>query len=499
MHSNTSSVRSGPQGMDTQGSANARPQQSRRETHETTDPTYSAYPAPQTGPGWGSGHYGYPPPRATPWTPMPASGAYHIPQAPYSALSNPVLAPPPEPLFVAVNPFDASSPRWRRPGRQAPQNSVTSAEMPPSWPMQSPPPMHAFQPFALIPPVIQDSEGLYAGAVPARHSRSRSRGRSPTRIPHMVPESGHSRSPQPERFLDLYGVEGGSVTDSFVSASIAESRGDLHAHSPGPGRASSPKSEAHSSKSSSRAGRLCAGRSRSKSRSRTRSRSPSIHRRPTSRRADRNHSRSPRRSRSPRSHPPSVRRRPSSRDGRWGGRSQARPHHYPRSRSPPVRSTVEQGVGRHEAQHWHRHAYGGHGEFGQMQPAEIGHAAAYEAYRISIHTSSMYEPLSGDIERQRENLIGLAVAEASRLLQIANRSMDKNARTAASESAAATASILFYGSNPHRTFRVPSRGHSPQMVPVIALPSQIPYDSSSPVLRARKATGRREPPAQREG
>lgn len=46
-----------------------------------------------------------------------------------------------------------------------------------------------------------------------------------------------------------------------------------------------------------------------------------------------------------------------------------------------------------------------------MSPTEIGHAAAYEAYRTWIHNSSMYEPLSGDTERQREGLIGLAVAE----------------------------------------------------------------------------------------
>ncbi|KAF7362066.1 hypothetical protein MVEN_00552200 [Mycena venus] len=109
-------------------------------------------------------------------------------------------------------------------------------------------------------------------------------------------------------------------------------------------------------------------------------------------------------------------------------------------------SAVEQGVGMHEAKHWHRRAYGGLGELGQMQPEEIGHAAAYEAYRTWIHNSSMYEPLSGDVERQREGLIGLAVAEASRLLQFANRGMDQYARTAASESAAATASIIFYHS-----------------------------------------------------
>ncbi|KAJ6603114.1 hypothetical protein B0H10DRAFT_2079399 [Mycena sp. CBHHK59/15] len=109
-------------------------------------------------------------------------------------------------------------------------------------------------------------------------------------------------------------------------------------------------------------------------------------------------------------------------------------------------SNPEQGVGMHEAKHWHRRAYGGLGELGQMLPAEIGHAAAYEAYRTWIHNSSMYEPLSGDPERQREGLVGLAVAEASRLLQFANRSMDNYARMAGSESAAATASIIFYHS-----------------------------------------------------
>ncbi|KAJ6495579.1 hypothetical protein C8R47DRAFT_1115608 [Mycena vitilis] len=109
-------------------------------------------------------------------------------------------------------------------------------------------------------------------------------------------------------------------------------------------------------------------------------------------------------------------------------------------------SPMDQGVGMHEARHWHKRAYGGLGELGLMQPAEIGHAAAYEAYRTWIHNSSIHEPLSGDIERQREGLIGLAIAEASRLLQFANRSMDTYARTAAAESAAATASIIFYHS-----------------------------------------------------
>jgi len=53
-----------------------------------------------------------------------------------------------------------------------------------------------------------------------------------------------------------------------------------------------------------------------------------------------------------------------------------------------------------------------------LAPEELGHAAAYEAYRTWIHNSSMHEPLSGDIERQREALTGLAVAEGSYTLSI---------------------------------------------------------------------------------
>jgi hypothetical protein len=46
-----------------------------------------------------------------------------------------------------------------------------------------------------------------------------------------------------------------------------------------------------------------------------------------------------------------------------------------------------------------------------MLPSDIGHAAAYEAYRTWLHNRSIYEPLSGDEHRQREGLIGLAIAE----------------------------------------------------------------------------------------
>ncbi|EFI28189.1 hypothetical protein CC1G_14216 [Coprinopsis cinerea okayama7 len=102
------------------------------------------------------------------------------------------------------------------------------------------------------------------------------------------------------------------------------------------------------------------------------------------------------------------------------------------------------GVGIHEAKHWHRRAYGGMPELAHLGPAEVGHAAAYEAYRNWVRNQSMYDTLGPDIERQREGLIGLAVAEAGRLLSFAGRSMDHYARSAASDAAAHTASYIFY-------------------------------------------------------
>ncbi|KAF8197978.1 hypothetical protein BJ912DRAFT_53034 [Pholiota molesta] len=102
------------------------------------------------------------------------------------------------------------------------------------------------------------------------------------------------------------------------------------------------------------------------------------------------------------------------------------------------------GVGLHEARHWHRRAYGPQNEVAYLAPEELGHAAAYEAYRSWIYNKQMYEPLSGDIERQREALTGLAVAEATRLLQFSSHAMDQYARLAATEAAAHTANYIFY-------------------------------------------------------
>ncbi|KZS98377.1 hypothetical protein SISNIDRAFT_462344 [Sistotremastrum niveocremeum HHB9708] len=102
------------------------------------------------------------------------------------------------------------------------------------------------------------------------------------------------------------------------------------------------------------------------------------------------------------------------------------------------------GVSRTEAEHWHTRVYGGMVELSQLLPQEIGAAAGFETIRLwQTHQGVYRQPLSDDREREREALIGLAIAEASRLWQYVNRPLDKYGRREASEVAAATASRIF--------------------------------------------------------
>ncbi|KAI0780292.1 hypothetical protein C8Q74DRAFT_755697 [Fomes fomentarius] len=100
------------------------------------------------------------------------------------------------------------------------------------------------------------------------------------------------------------------------------------------------------------------------------------------------------------------------------------------------------GVDHGTARHWHSLVYSGMTPLTQLLPADVGAAAAYEVYRTWKHNSSLYSPLSADRMMQREGLIGMAIAEATRLWQYAGRSMDTYGQRAACESAAATAAIL---------------------------------------------------------
>lgn len=97
------------------------------------------------------------------------------------------------------------------------------------------------------------------------------------------------------------------------------------------------------------------------------------------------------------------------------------------------------GVGKHEARSWHRRAYAGLGEVTHMMPQEIGFAAAYEAYRQFKYSTSVYNNLYTDYERQRDALRALAIAEASRLWQDTGRGIDQYGLQMACDAAAATA------------------------------------------------------------
>ncbi|KAI0344856.1 hypothetical protein BDW22DRAFT_1355024 [Trametopsis cervina] len=103
------------------------------------------------------------------------------------------------------------------------------------------------------------------------------------------------------------------------------------------------------------------------------------------------------------------------------------------------------GVGMHEARIWQRRVYSGIVSLTQLLPADIGIAAAYEAYRYwKHHNRHLFEPLAGFIEREREALVGLAIAEASNLWQMSGRPMDAYGLRDCLESAALTASRIAY-------------------------------------------------------
>ncbi|KAL4243920.1 hypothetical protein ABKN59_010612 [Abortiporus biennis] len=103
------------------------------------------------------------------------------------------------------------------------------------------------------------------------------------------------------------------------------------------------------------------------------------------------------------------------------------------------------GAGLHEARSWHRRIYGGVVPLTQALPVDIGAAAAYEAYRVwRHHHNVMFAPLNGEIEREREGLIGLASAEATHLWQYSGRPMDTYGLRDALESAAQTAMRISY-------------------------------------------------------
>ncbi|KZT11620.1 uncharacterized protein LAESUDRAFT_809511 [Laetiporus sulphureus 93-53] len=134
-------------------------------------------------------------------------------------------------------------------------------------------------------------------------------------------------------------------------------------------------------------------------------------------------------------------------EGSWGGIDYFRAHACHRDpafyHSIIGRMSAAIGVGFNEARYWHHRIYGGLVNLAQVPPADVGAAAAYEAYRIYKHRRSVFfHPLGRDIERHREMLIAMAIAEATQLWQYTGRALDAYGRQDAAEAAAATASQI---------------------------------------------------------
>jgi len=81
---------------------------------------------------------------------------------------------------------------------------------------------------------------------------------------------------------------------------------------------------------------------------------------------------------------------------------------------------------------------------GHVLPSEIGAAAAYEAYRMWKHLSRIFgQSLRMQSDHVRDGLVGLAMAEASRLWQRAGRAADSYGVRDALQSAAMTATKIY--------------------------------------------------------
>jgi hypothetical protein len=102
-----------------------------------------------------------------------------------------------------------------------------------------------------------------------------------------------------------------------------------------------------------------------------------------------------------------------------------------------------EGVGLREARHWHKHAYGGFNDVRNLSSREMGHAAAYEAYRIWIHNRNISD-LRSDGGQRREAFMALAVAEVSHIFPTGQVHNERRKFREACETAAATASTIFH-------------------------------------------------------
>ncbi|TFY52663.1 hypothetical protein EVJ58_g9890 [Rhodofomes roseus] len=133
--------------------------------------------------------------------------------------------------------------------------------------------------------------------------------------------------------------------------------------------------------------------------------------------------------------------------GHWGGQDYFTAHAFRGDQAfyqaVMGRMSSAVGVGFNEARYWHRRIYGGLVNLSQLLPADIGAAAAYEAYRIyKYRRADVFDPLGQDIERQREALIAIAFAETTQLWQFTGRALDSYGQQDAAEAAVATAARI---------------------------------------------------------
>jgi len=109
-----------------------------------------------------------------------------------------------------------------------------------------------------------------------------------------------------------------------------------------------------------------------------------------------------------------------------------------------IKDIFSRGFSREDAILWHRRVYGGLVPIDQLDAAQVGAAAGYEAVRSwSTYTSVYRSPLADDREREKEGLAGLAAGEAIKLLSYSSRPRSRHTRREAAEIAAATAERIF--------------------------------------------------------
>ncbi|KAG8907435.1 hypothetical protein FRB99_004230 [Tulasnella sp. 403] len=161
-----------------------------------------------------------------------------------------------------------------------------------------------------------------------------------------------------------------------------------------------------------------------------------------------------------------------------------------------IKDIFNRGFSREEAALWHRRVYGGTMPIDGLDPAQLGAAAGFEAFRHwSTYRSTYRSPLADDRDREREALAGLAAGEAVKLISLAPRPRSRHSRREAAEVAAATAERILadefddpyepYESNPYRNRRRSIRRRSssfsyPAERPIVATSTGGTLVSSQP-------------------